>query len=120
MMKRLHPSLLLVSLIALPLQAGWFQNQEQEAEADYRQGHYESAAEKFQDPYRRGVAKYRSGDYASAESEFAQVERESVKLDAEYNLGNARLQQGNLEGAIQAYQEVLSQQPDHEDASYNL
>lgn len=37
-----------------------------------------------------------------------------------YNLGNARFAGGDLQGAVEAYQETLRLDPDHQDAKYNL
>ncbi len=39
---------------------------------------------------------------------------------ARYNLGNARFKQGDLVGAIDAYEQVLNAVPDHDDAHHNL
>ncbi|MEZ5450937.1 MAG: tetratricopeptide repeat protein [Thiolinea sp.] len=56
----------------------------------------------------------RAGDYARAESLYAQA-----TLDGLYNYGNALARQGKLAEAIAAYDQVLAQNPEHEDARYN-
>lgn len=119
-MKRLTALSLL--LLSLPLHGApnWFRNQEQQAAEEHRQGHYDEAAKHFQDPYRRGVAHYRAGDYAAAAKEFSQVERPEVRLDALYNLGNSRYRMDDFKGAVEAYESVLEQNPDHADARFNL
>ncbi|MBV2138734.1 MAG: tetratricopeptide repeat protein, partial [Candidatus Thiodiazotropha sp. (ex Ctena orbiculata)] len=111
-----------IVLILFPplLGAGWFLNQEQQAEEDYNQGHYEEAAKGFEDPYRRGVARYRTGDYQAASEDFSHVEREEVKQDALYNLGNSRYKLEDYQGAVVAYETVLDNDPNHTDARHNL
>jgi len=71
-------------------EAAWFRNAEQDAARQYREGEYEAAAEGFSDDYRRGVSLYRAGRYTEAGEVFEKVEREDVKPDALYNLGNSR------------------------------
>ncbi|MEX0731109.1 MAG: tetratricopeptide repeat protein [Aquisalimonadaceae bacterium] len=51
--------------------------------------------------------------------------REIVELDPEhvqarYRVGNLLAEQGDLEGAMQRYGEVLNRRPDHADARHNL
>lgn len=103
-----------------PSPAGWFATQEQEAARSFSHKHYEQAAARFSDPYRKGVAYYRAGDFNAAAASFEKVSRSEVMLDARYNLGNARFQLGDLMGAIAAYEAVLKQHPKHEDAAFNL
>ena len=57
------------------------------------------AAEGFSDSYRRGVALYRAGRYTEAGDAFENVEREEVKADALYNLGNAEFRRGDAKAA---------------------
>ena len=101
-------------------QAGWFVNQEQEAEQLFRQGDYTGAAKEFSDPYRRGVALYRAGRHVEAADAFALEQRTEVAADAAYNLGNARFQVGDFAAAAAAYEQVLSHNPGHDDARHNL
>ncbi|MFP4063580.1 MAG: tetratricopeptide repeat protein, partial [Halochromatium sp.] len=96
---------------ALPAQAGWFKNTEQEAIAAYEDGAYATAAVAFSDPFRRGAALYRDGRYAEAEAAFAEPQRAAVRTAARYNLGNARFAQGDYAGAVSAYEQVLSTEP---------
>ena len=101
-------------------QAGLFDNQEQQAAKLFVKGEYKKAAEGFTDDYRRGVAQYRAGEYAQAAESFEEVDRESVKTQALYNLGNSRFQEGKLEDAAEAYRKVLLRDSTHEDARHNL
>lgn len=118
---RLGVSLLLLALWGMtPAQADWFKTLQQTADDAYRAGDFETAATSFRDPYRRGVALYRGGRYADAERSFGEAAVGPFREAARYNQGNARFQQGDLAGAAEAYQEVLSRNPSHEDAAYNL
>ena len=105
---------------ATTVEASWFRNTEQEAASKYREGEYSEAAQDFSDAYRRGVALYRAGRYTEAGDAFASVEREDVKPDALYNLGNSRYKRSDYEGAVEAYQAALALQPKDADTSHNL
>jgi len=74
------------------------------------------AAETFADSAWKAAANYRAGDYAKAIALYQQ--RNDV--DSLYNLGNALAKSGEYKKAIEAYEQVLAQQADHEDAKYNL
>jgi Ca-activated chloride channel family protein len=100
--------------------ASWFLNHEQQAEQAFQQQEYDKAAALFNDAYRRGVALYKDGRYEEAAQAFEQVERDEVKADAQYNLGNAYFQQKQYDKAISAYKNSLKQNPDNEDARHNL
>ncbi|MBZ0111644.1 MAG: tetratricopeptide repeat protein [Thermoanaerobaculia bacterium] len=43
-----------------------------------------------------------------------------LAADANYNIGNALLESGDLENAIAAYEEALRRNPDHGDSKHNL
>lgn len=92
-----------------------WQRKDQRAWQKLREGHPEFAAALFDDPQWRAVAQYRSSDFTGALSGFGQDE----SLTGWYNQGNslARLQQ--YEAAIAAYDQVLAQDPEHEDALFN-
>lgn len=98
----------------------WLQNSEQQAATAFEQERYSEAAELFTDSYRKGVALYREGLFAEAADAFAHVDRPKVKMSALYNLGNAYFQQKEYEKAIEAYEKVLAEQPEHQDARHNL
>lgn len=68
------------------------------------------------DRHQTAVAAYRKGDYENAADLFARTEG----TEALYNLGNALAFQGKIEKAIQTYEAVLKQNPQHEDAAFNL
>ncbi len=89
---------------------------DQQAQMSLQQGDSQTAARQFRDPDWRGTALYKAGDYAAA----AQVFAESDNIEARYNQGNALARAGDLHQAIEAYQDVLQQNPTHDDARANL
>ena len=113
---------LLIFVLPLPKAAEasvWddlWQNKNQQASKQLGAGNAEDAAALFEDSEWRAVARYRAKDFAGSAAEFAE------RGDARnlYNLGNAMAFQGELEAAIDAYEQVLEMQPDNEDAAYNL
>ena len=88
---------------------------DQQAQRQLDAGEASDAAALFEDPEWQAVAQYRAGDYRESGRTFAEIE-DTRSL---YNLGNALARQGEFEGAIDAYEEVLEIDPDHADARYN-
>ncbi|MBA1228065.1 VWA domain-containing protein [Pseudomonas viridiflava] len=73
------------------------------------------AAQRFEDPQWKGVALYEAGDYASAAQRFA----EGNAAADHYNRGNALARSGELEAALDAYEQALERQPDFPAAHSN-
>ena len=73
------------------------------------------AARHFLDPQWRGMALYQAGDYAAAAKAFAQGNNAA----AHYNRGNALARGGELEAALDAYDQALERQPDLQPALAN-
>jgi len=73
------------------------------------------AAEHFENPQWQGVALYEAGNYAEA------IKRFALSNDAysHYNRGNALARSGELEAAIDAYEQALEAQPDLQPALKN-
>ncbi|WP_242198300.1 MULTISPECIES: tetratricopeptide repeat protein [unclassified Pseudomonas] len=73
------------------------------------------AAEHFENPQWQGVALYEAGNYAEA------IKRFALSNDAysHYNRGNALAKSGELEAAIDAYEQALEAQPDLQPALKN-
>ncbi|WP_261844360.1 VWA domain-containing protein [Aliamphritea ceti] len=92
-----------------------WQTQDQQAAEALTQGDNATAAELFQHPDWQATARYRNGDFTAAAEQFA------AAGDAEglYNSGNALAKAGKLNEALDAYKQVLEQQPQHEDAQAN-
>lgn len=79
-------------------------------------GEPEKAATLFEDQSQwQSIAQYRSGDYAGSLMGF----REDSSLTGRYNEGNSLARLGEYEAAINLYDQVLSVQPEHEDAQFN-
>jgi len=108
--------LLFCSLNSSPVSAGFFINSNQEALEDYNVGNYAAASEKFIDASWKGAAYYKQGKYAEALRQFS-LKNDITSL---YNQGNALAKSGKIEEAIHKYEEVLKQNPEHEDAKFNL
>ncbi|MHC8320608.1 tetratricopeptide repeat protein [Pseudomonas sp. GB2N2] len=66
------------------------------------------AAQHFEDRQWQGVARYEAGDYSGAAQRFA----EGDDAHAHYNRGNALAKSGELEAALDAYEQALERQPD--------
>lgn len=73
------------------------------------------AAEHFEDPQWQGVALYEAGNYAEAIKRFAQ----GNDAYSHYNRGNVLAKSGELEAAIDAYEQALEAQPDLQPALKN-
>jgi len=99
---------------ALDWQSLW-QNSDQQALQLYREGRHQQAAELFRDEAWQATAKYRAGDYSAAAESWQQQEGEA----ADYNRANALALQGQYQDALAAYDRLLKQSPDHQDARFN-
>ncbi|MCG6575909.1 tetratricopeptide repeat protein [Pseudomonas sp. AF32] len=73
------------------------------------------AAAHFQDSQWQGVALYEAGEYSEAARRFA----EGSDARAHYNRGNALARSGELEAALDAYEQALELQPDLRPAQTN-
>lgn len=92
----------------------WQTRNQQGAQA-WEQEEHERAAELFRSPEWQGTANYRAGNYEEAIEAFSQGE----DVDSLYNQGNAYARAQQFEQAISAYEAVLEQDGDHEDARQN-
>lgn len=102
-----------------PAHAGLWEDiwatRDQQAAAAFADGRPEDAASLFEDSEWQAASLYESGDYEEAESRYAAL-RGTENL---YNHGNALARTGDLDAAIEAYEEVIASVPDHEDAIFN-
>ncbi|MDI3274226.1 tetratricopeptide repeat protein [Pseudomonas sp. AL03] len=80
-----------------------------------RQKHSAEAAQHFDDRQWQGIALYEAGDYNGAAQRFA----EGNDAHAHYNRGNALAKSGELEAALDAYEQALERQPDLRPAQTN-
>lgn len=99
--------------------ANWWddlwQTPDQQGQQAYQQEAFGDAAQAFEDPLWKGAAHYKNGEYEAALDAFRQADGHQ----ALYNQGNALAQLGEFDDAIAAYDRVLSENPDHEDAKAN-
>lgn len=97
-----------------PAHAGTWQDlwstSDQQGQAAFASGDYDTASGQFETPAWRGSAAYRAGDYAAAAQDFS--------ANA-YNRGNALAKSGQLEEALGAYDQALAADPQDADAKYN-
>src|SRR5690606_18662775 len=73
------------------------------------------AAQRFDDPQRQGLALYLAGDYPGAAQRFAQGDSAADH----YNRGNALARAGELDAALEAYDQALERQPELPQALHN-
>lgn len=90
--------------------------EDQQAARTLSDGDAAAAAQQFQHKGWRGTALYQQGEYEAAATAFGQ----SSDPEAHYNRGNALAHKGALEQAVEAYEAMLEQQPEHQDAQHNL
>jgi len=88
---------------------------DQQAQRQLEEGKAMEAGELFEDPVWQAVAKYRSGEYGPSAAGFASQD----DIENLYNLGNSLARLGELETAIDAYEQVLEVEPNMDDALYN-
>lgn len=111
-------ALLLISYSPPPQAAEWqdlWLTPDQQGAQKLANGEAADAAATFNDPAWRGVAAYEAGTYHQAARSFAGEQT----ADSLYNLGNALALQGDLQGALSAYEKSLAELPDAEDAIAN-
>lgn len=100
---------------ALEWQDLW-QTPDQQASEEMKAENYEAAKDLFEDSRWRGSAAFKAGDFDQAIADFSQDD----SAMGDYNHGNALAKAGDLEGAIEAYNNALSKEPKMEDARFNL
>lgn len=109
-------SLAFFCIFATQAQAGFFLNNNQEGMKAFNQQDYAQAAQKFERSDWKASSLYKAGDYQAALKEFAKAN----DVESLYNQGNALAKSGKIDEAIKKYEDVLAQEPNHEDAKFNL
>ena len=92
----------------------WLRPDQQATELFY-QGETDYASKLFEDNEWKATAAYRSGDFEKAAEQFAKQDN----TRANFNRGNALAFAGRLQDAIDSYEKVLSDNPQHKDAKFN-
>ncbi|MDF1581881.1 MAG: VWA domain-containing protein [Methyloprofundus sp.] len=114
-------SLLFILLLPFPKESSaleWqdlWQTKEQQAQQSYLRGDYKEAAEKFTDPAWQAAAQYKANKPLTEKEALAPA----TTATGFYNQGNVLAKSGQLEKAINAYEQALKLNPDNEDAQYN-
>lgn len=88
---------------------------DQQAQQLFHKEDYQQAKERFQNPEWQASSCYKLGEYQEA----AELFQKNHSADGLYNFGTAKAKGGDLEAALDAYNQVLEMQPDHEDALHN-
>jgi len=92
----------------------WF-NADQRAEKLYKQDKAKEAAELFKDQQWKASALFKDKQYQKSIEALQGID----SADAHYNTGNAYAKLGEIEKAINEYNNSLKLNPNHEDALYN-
>jgi Ca-activated chloride channel family protein len=90
-------------------------NDNKRGEQAFESQDYGKATELFADPLWKSAAAYRQGDYQQA----ADLLQDLQDPEALYNRGNALAKLGNIEAAVDSYNQALQLNPEHADAKYN-
>jgi Ca-activated chloride channel family protein len=106
-------------LTPLPTEASIWQDlwytADQQGQNALQKGDAASAQLLFEDPEWQAGAAYKNGDYDAA----AELYKQGKNADGYYNLGNSMARLGKLDGAIKAYDQALSIDPNMQDAIAN-
>ena len=113
--------LLVLAIMLSPQQSEAFEladlwsTPDQQAQQQAQEGNYEAAATLYESLRHKADALYRSGAYEQAAELYTQFD------DAEnnYNLGNARARAGQLTEALEAYEQSLDKDPNNQQAIEN-
>ncbi len=89
---------------------------DQQGRYAYERKQFGSAAKLFEDPMWKGTAAYRAGKYIDAADAFARVPTAAGL----FNMGNALVKGREYAQAVQAYEQALVDDPDHQAAARNL
>ncbi|NQY87843.1 MAG: VWA domain-containing protein [Colwellia sp.] len=98
---------------------GLWQTQDQQAQQQYNQENYQSAAQQFENSQWQGSAHYKAENYQQALAAFTQGEQ-ADSANSLYNQGNSLAQMQKYQQAIDAYQQALKKNPDLQDAKDNM
>ncbi|WP_223668508.1 VWA domain-containing protein [Kangiella shandongensis] len=97
----------------------FFLNSDQQGKKLLDEQAYSEAYSTFNDPRWKALSAYRMGSYDASNNLLEKIPQETLTADDFYNQGNALALNGQYDKAIEAYEQALAQQPEHEDARYN-
>ena len=127
-------SILVLTCLAVGLNAQAGHRELREGDKAYRQGEFEKAADSYRDAitkknsaqgnYNLGNAAYEQEDYEEAARRFEEAailsDNPSQQAYAFHNLGNAYYQQGEYQKAAEAYMNALRRAPTDMETKHNL
>jgi len=99
---------------ALEWQDLW-QSKDQQAQKNFNKQQFGQAATQFDNPEWKAAAHYKAGEFTQAAESLQSIQT----TDALYNRGNALAKSGQLQEALQAYQQALAIDPKHQDTLHN-
>ena len=111
----LAPSLLTTQPTEASVWQDLWYTSDQQAQNALKNGDAEMAQSLFKNPKWQASAAYKNSDYQAAAEHYKQGDN----ADDYYNLGNALAKMGELDKAIEAYDQALKLQPDMQDAIAN-
>ncbi|MBR2300015.1 MAG: VWA domain-containing protein [Alphaproteobacteria bacterium] len=103
-------------LLSFHAEAGFLFNNNQEGAIYFKAREFDKAAKKFENEDWKGAALYKAKNYPAA----IEIYKKKNDVTSLYNLGNALAKGGKIPQAIEAYEKVLKENPNHEDAKFNL
>lgn len=119
---KIYFSILVLSIISLTptlakasLWDDLWHTRDQQANQAYQNKEYEKAAELFEDSQWQGASSYQQGDFDSATLQFSKFD----DVESKYNNANSLAKAQQFEQAIEHYDQVLKESPNHEDALFN-
>ncbi|MBM6551938.1 vWA domain-containing protein [Marinomonas ostreistagni] len=95
----------------------WFKTNDQKAQQAADQSDWSKAAQLFEDPQWQAASDYALENYQGAAEKLQPLAHSAADF---YNLGNSLALANDIEGAINAYQTALEQQPEFVEAQQNL
>ncbi|MEM7082515.1 MAG: VWA domain-containing protein [Pseudomonadota bacterium] len=109
-----------VLLTPPPAQAGlWddlWERPDQQGQTAFDDERYARASSLFEHQRWKAASLYRAQEYAQSAEALSGLDTPADN----YNRGNALAKAQNIDDAIKAYERTLTQQPDHDDARFNL
>ena len=103
------------SVYALDWNDLW-KTRDQQAKEAMESGDYDKAIELFEDSEWLAAAHYKAGNYRKSANGY----NNNSNIDHLYNHANSLAKIGQFEEAIENYEKVIAEEPDAEDALYNL
>ena len=103
------------SVYALDWNDLW-KTRDQQAKEAMESGDYDKAIELFEDPEWLAAAHYKAGNYRQSANGY----NNNSNIDHLYNHANSLAKIGQFEEAIENYEKVIAEEPNAEDALYNL